>query len=178
MKSLEYLKKKINEIQNWPIDGVNFKDITSLFEDKSDFRRIINALAKPYLKYGVDKVVGIDARGFIVAAPVAYKINAGFCMIRKPGKLPRNTIKRNFSLEYGESKLEMHTDSILPGEKVLLIDDVIATGGTAIAACALIEKLKGEILEVGAVIDLAYLGGAEKLREKSHNVRCLVSYTH
>lgn len=170
------LRRKIIEVPNWPIDGVSFKDITALFEDKNAFRKIVNLLSKPHVGKKVDKVVGIDARGFLIAAPVAYKLNAGLCMVRKPGKLPRPTVKKKFTLEYGSSTLEMHKDAVLPGEKILLMDDVVATGGTAVATCDIIKKLGGEILEIGVVIDLLYLGGSKMLNQRGYNVRSLIAY--
>lgn len=175
---MDELKKKIREVPDWPIKGVSFKDITTLFQDKDAFQKIIDALSEPHKDKKVDKVVGIDARGFLVAAPVAYKLNSGLVIVRKPGKLPCLTIEQEFTLEYGSSSVEIHTDAILPGETVLLIDDVVATGGTALATCALIEKLGGKILEVGLVIDLLYLGGSKKLKEKGYKVRSLVTYEH
>jgi adenine phosphoribosyltransferase len=173
---MEELKKKIREVKDWPKKGVSFKDITTLLQDKSAFQKVIDLLAEPHLDEKIDKVVGIDARGFLIAAPLAYRLNAGLAIMRKPGKLPFETIEQSYSLEYGTDAIQMHSDAILPGEKVILADDLIATGGTAEAACGLIEKLGGEIIRVSCVIDLPFLGGSKKLKEKGYEVRSLIIY--
>jgi len=170
------LKSKIREIPDWPKAGINFKDITTLLQDKSAFRQVIDLLSAPFLDKNIDKVVGIDARGFLVAAPVAYKIGAGLAIVRKPGKLPYTTIEQEYTLEYASNIIQMHTDAIAAGEKVVLIDDLIATGGTAIAACDLIEKLGGKILGISCIIDLPFLSGSKKLKESGYAVRSLVEY--
>lgn len=163
-KYMEYLlKSKIREIPDWPQKGVNFKDITPLLQDRELFSKTIDYIASPYLGKKIDKVVGIDARGFIFAAALAYKLNAGLAIVRKKGKLPRQTISKNYSLEYAENVIEIHEDAILPGEKVLLVDDVLATGGTMAAAIDLVERLGGEIVAIEFLIELLYLNGKEKL---------------
>src|SRR3990167_11445449 len=131
MEDYSYLKSKIREIADFPIQGINFKDITPLLEDKSAFRDAINGLADAFRDKKVDKVVGIDARGFLLASAVAYLLNAGMVIVRKKGKLPHQTIVREHDLEYGRGTLEIHVDAIKKGERVLVIDDVLATGGTA-----------------------------------------------
>lgn len=173
---MEELKLKIREIPNWPKAGVNFKDITTLLEDKNCFRKVVDLLSEPLMDKGIDKVVGIDARGFLAAAPVAYKIGAGLSIVRKKGKLPFKTIAKEYTLEYASNTIEMHCDTILPGEKVALIDDLIATGGTALAACNLIEKMGGVIVATGFIIDLPFLDGSKKLKERGYPVRSLVTY--
>lgn len=173
---MDELKNKIREVRDWPKKGVSFKDITTLLQDKIAFQKIIDLLAEPHLDEKIDKVVGIDSRGFLIAAPLAYKLNSGLAIVRKPGKLPFETIEQAYSLEYGADAIQMHTDAILPGEKVILADDLIATGGTAGAACDLIEKLGGKIIRVSCVIDLPFLGGSEKLKAKGYEVRSLVIY--
>src|SRR3989344_487558 len=139
-------KSKIREIPNWPHKGVDFKDITPLLQDKNLFSQMIDILAKPYLKKKIDKIVGIDARGFILASALAYKLKTGLAIVRKKGKLPAKTISREYSLEYASDVLEMHEDAILPGEKIVIIDDVLATGGTIKAHVDLAKKLKRKIM--------------------------------
>lgn len=168
------IKSKIREIPDWPQKGVNFKDITPLIEDGRVFRKIIDAMAKPYLDRKLDKIVGIDARGFIIAAAIAYKLKAGLAIIRKKGKLPSKTISKKYALEYGSNTIEIHKDTILPGEKVLLVDDLLATGGTMKAAVDLIEKLKGKIVSIDFLIELTFLNGRSKL--KGHKIRSLAKY--
>lgn len=168
------IKSKIREIPDWPKKGVSFKDITPLLQDSRVFELIIDALAQPYLDKKIDKIVGIDARGFLLAAPLAYKLKAGIAIIRKKGKLPSKTISKTYALEYASNTIEVHKDAILPGERVLLIDDVLATGGTMKATIDLVEELKGEIIGVDFLIELSYLNGREKL--KGYKMRSLVKY--
>ncbi len=170
------LKEKIREIPDWPKPGINFKDITTLLEDGEAFRQAVNLLAAPFSGKKIDKVVGIDARGFLLAAPVAYKLNTGLAIVRKKGKLPSNCIQIEYTLEYASNTIEMHDDAIKPGENVILIDDLCATGGTALAACDLILKLGGKILGIGFLIDLPFLGGSKKLKERGYEVYSLVEY--
>ncbi len=176
------IKSKIREIADWPKKGVNFKDITPLIEDGRTFRKIINAMAKPYMgrpaltRRGrkIDKVVGVDARGFIVAAALAYKLKTGVAVVRKKGKLPSRTISRKYALEYGSNTIEMHEDTILPGEKVLLVDDLLATGGTMAATVDLVKKLKGNIVGIDFLIELTFLNGRKKL--EGYKIRSLAKY--
>lgn len=168
------IKAKIREVPDWPQKGVNFKDITPLIEDNLAFQRIINALASPYLNKKIDKIVGIDARGFIMAAALAYKLKTGLAIVRKQGKLPSKTISKKYSLEYASNVIEMHKDSILPGEKVLLVDDVLATGGTMRATADMVKKLKGEIIGIDFLIELTFLKGRRKLKE--YKIRALAKY--
>ena len=176
------IKSKIREIPDWPKKGVNFKDITPLIEDSKAFRKVINAMAKPYLgrpaltRRGrkIDKIVGIDARGFILAAALAYKLKSGVAIVRKKGKLPSKKVSKKYALEYGSNTIEMHKDTILAGEKVLLVDDVLATGGTMKAAIDLVEKLKGKIISVDFLIELTFLNGRKKL--KGYKIRSLAKY--
>lgn len=174
-KKIEKLiKEKIREIPDWPKKGISFKDITPLLEDKLAFHEIINALAKPYLKKKIDKIVGIDARGFLMAAGLAYKLKTGIAIVRKQGKLPSKTISKKYSLEYASNVIEMHKDAINPGEKVLLVDDVLATGGTMKATIDLVKKLKGKIIGIDFLVELTYLKGRTKL--KGYKVRALAKY--
>lgn len=170
------LKSKIREIPDWPKAGINFKDITTLLEDREAFKEAVDQLAAPFLGQKIDKVVGIDARGFLLAAPVAYKLNTGLAIVRKKGKLPSHSIKQDYTLEYASNTIEMHEDAIKPGENIILIDDLCATGGTALAACDLITKLGGKILGVSFLIDLPFLGGSKKLKDRGLDVRWLVEY--
>ncbi len=168
------LKSKIREIKNWPKAGVSFKDITPLLEDKELFCKMIDELAKPYSNQKIDKIVGIDARGFLLASALAYKFKTGIAIIRKQGKLPSKTISKNYALEYGSNTIEMHKDSISPGEKVLLVDDVLATGGTMKAAVDLVKELGGKIIGIEFLIELDYLKGKKAL--KGQKIKSLINY--
>lgn len=157
------LKAKIRNIPDWPKKGIIFRDITPLLKDKESFKKAVDWLAETYLNRGITTVVGIDARGFILAAAVAYKIGAGLVLIRKKGKLPHKTISREYSLEYATNTLEIHEDSIDFGEKVLLVDDLLATGGSMEATIHLVEKLGGNIIGISFLIELTDLAGRKKL---------------
>ncbi len=170
------LKSKIREIPDWPKPGVSFKDITTLLEDKDAFREAVNLLAAPFAGKKIDKVVGIDARGFLLAAPVAYKLNTGLAIVRKVGKLPSSSIQQDYMLEYASNTIAMHDDAVKPGEKVILIDDLCATGGTALAACDLIERLGGKIIGIGFLIDLPFLNGSKKIKDRGYELYSLVKY--
>lgn len=171
---MQKFKSKIREIPDWPKKGVSFKDITPLLEDKNLFSQMIDFLVQPYLKKKVDKIVGIDARGFILASASAYKLKTGLAIVRKKGKLPAKTVCQEYSLEYASNVLEMHEDAILPGEKIVIIDDVLATGGTMKAAVNLVKKLRGKIVGVEFLIELTYLKGRKKL--KGQKIRSLLKY--
>lgn len=168
------LDQKIRKIPDWPKSGVLFYDVTTLFEDKETFRYMINELCWPYEGRKIDKIVGIDARGFLLASTMAYKLNAGLSIVRKKGKLPYRTINKDYSLEYGCGTVEMHDDTIKPGEKVVIVDDLIATGGTMKAAAEMVEELGGEIVGISWIVDLPFLGGSEKI--KNYNCHCLIKY--
>lgn len=170
------LKSKIREVQDWPKPGVNFKDITTLLQDKECFKEVVDGLVNFFKDKKVDKIIAIDARGFLLATPVAYLLNAGVVLVRKPGKLPYTTIEQAYELEYGSSTFHMHNDAVLPGENLILIDDLVATGGTALAACDLAEKLGGKIVGVGCLIDLPFLGGSQKIKDRGYDFKYLVSY--
>jgi adenine phosphoribosyltransferase len=167
-------KKFIREIPDWPQKGVNFKDITPLLQDKSAFHKAIDELAKPYENQKVDVIVGIDARGFILAAALAYKLGTGLAIIRKKGKLPWQTISRDYKLEYATNTIEMHKDAIKAGQRVMLVDDVLATGGTMSATCEIVKELSGEIVGIAFLIVLDFLKGEEKL--KGYRVHTLIRY--
>ncbi len=160
MNNLEAL---IREIPDFPEAGVVFKDITPVLGHAEAFSELIDAMSEPYLGMGVTKVAGIEARGFTLATPVADHLGAGFIPLRKPGKLPYETVREEYELEYGIDSLEIHTDAVLEGEKVLLVDDVIATGGTAAAAIRLLKGVGANVVGFSVFIELAFLGGANKL---------------
>lgn len=172
----ETLKAAIRTIPDYPKPGVKFRDITTLLGNASAFRRSIDALVHPYVGLKVDKIAGIEARGFILGGAVAHQLSSGFVPIRKKGKLPYDTVRIAYSLEYGIDEMEMHRDAIKPGERVVLVDDLIATGGTAVAAAELLKRMGAEILAACFVINLPDLGGAEKLGKLGVDVRTLVSY--
>lgn len=161
----EELKAKIREIPDFPKKGILFYDITTLLSDPSGFRQTIDIFSERYQNKKIDNVVGIEARGFTVASALAYNLNTGLTLIRKPGKLPYKTVKKSYELEYGTNEIEIHEDAISPGQKVLLVDDLLATGGTIGAATDLVRQLKGEILECAFIIELAFLNGREKLKD-------------
>jgi len=175
MKTSEEIKSKIREIPDWPKKGVSFKDITPLLQDKKLFCKMVDLLVLPCIGKKVDKIVGIDARGFILAAACAYKLKTGLAIVRKKGKLPSRTVSQRYSLEYGNNILEMHKDSILPGEKVVIVDDVLATGGTMKAAVNLVKKLKGKIVGIEFLMELAFLKGRKNL--KGQKVNSLLKYS-
>lgn len=162
-RDLEWLKERVREVPDFPLPGISFKDITPLLGDEVAFSTVIDLIVVHFGRGRVDKVCGIEARGFIVASPVAYHFGAGFVPIRKRGKLPWETESQRYVLEYGEETLEIHRDAVAPGERVLIVDDVLATGGTASAAASLIEKLGGKVQGIACVIELGYLGGRSKL---------------
>lgn len=170
----ELIKSNIREIADWPEKGVSFKDITPLLQNKEIFSKLIDALAAPHIGKKVDKVVGVDARGFIFAAALAYKLKTGVVIVRKKGKLPFKTVSKKYALEYASNALEMHKDSISPGEKVILVDDVLATGGTMKATIDMVKKLKGKIIGIDFLIELSYLGGRKKI--KGHKITSLARY--
>ncbi|MDT0608149.1 adenine phosphoribosyltransferase [Croceitalea rosinachiae] len=167
-------KPFIRDIQDFPEVGIVFKDITPLLKDAQALNNASNSLYDLINSKKIDKVVGVDSRGFIFAPMLASKLNAGFVPIRKVGKLPYDTISESYDLEYGSDTLEMHNDSILKGEKVLVHDDVLATGGTAKAVCKLVENLGGEVVQCNFLIQLTFLHGASKL--KGYDVKALLNY--
>lgn len=167
-------KSKIRDVADWPKKGVIFKDITPLLQEPVYFKRAIDGLVNFFQNKKIQKVVGIDARGFLLASAVAYQLGAGVAIVRKKGKLPYQAIMQEYDLEYGKNIIEMHQDAILPGERVAIIDDVLATGGTAQATAKLVESLKGKIVGIGFLINLTFLNGAKKL--KKYKIYSLVKY--
>lgn len=168
------LKSKIRDIPDFPHEGIIFKDITTLLKDKEAFRYVIKTIADKYRDMEIDFVAGPEARGFIIGASLAYELGTGFVPIRKEGKLPAETIKVEYDLEYGKDSLEIHRDSIEPGQKILMVDDLLATGGTISSACKLVEKLGGEILAVEFIIELEFLNGRKALSK--YNINSLIQY--
>ena len=170
------LKDTIRTIPDYPKSGIQFRDVTTLLGDARAFRRAVDELVQPWAGQKIDKVAGIEARGFILGGAVAHQISAGFVPIRKAGKLPHETVRIAYSLEYGVDEMEMHRDAIAPGEKVLLIDDLIATGGTAEAAVKLMQEIGADVVAACFVIDLPDLGGARRIEALGVPVHTLVAF--
>jgi adenine phosphoribosyltransferase len=170
------LKDTIRAIPDYPKKGIMFRDITTLLGNARAFRRAIDDLVNPYAGSKIDKIAGMEARGFILGGAVAHQLSAGFVPIRKKGKLPHTTVSIAYSLEYGVDEMEVHEDAVMKGEKVILVDDLIATGGTAEGAVKLLQKIGAEVVAACFVIDLPELGGAEKIRALGVPVRSLVAF--
>jgi adenine phosphoribosyltransferase len=170
------VKSRIRTVPHYPKQGIMFRDITTLLKDAAGLRATVEQLAARYADMKIDKVAGIESRGFIVGAPLAFVLGKGFVPIRKKGKLPAATIGHDYALEYGTDRIEIHTDAIEPGEHVLLVDDLIATGGTAVAACTLIEKIGGKIVECAFIVDLPDIGGRARLEAAGHKVFALCEF--
>ena len=170
------IKSKIRTVPHYPKHGIQFRDITTLLKDPKGFRATVDELVRRYQDMKIDKIAGIEARGFILGAPLAVALGIGFVPIRKKGKLPAATIGHDYDLEYGSDRIEIHTDAIEKGEKVLLVDDLIATGGTAEAACLLIDKMGGKIVECCFIIDLPDIGGRARLEKHGHKVFALCEF--
>jgi adenine phosphoribosyltransferase len=166
-ENYDYIKSKVRSIPNWPIKGVIFRDITTLLQDPKAFKAICSIFYNRYVNGKIDKIVGIDARGFLFGSVLSYELEIGFVPIRKKGKLPYKTISESYTLEYGEETVEIHEDAITRGERVVIIDDLLATGGTIAASAALVEKLGGDILECAFVIELPDLKGREKMENRN-----------
>ena len=162
---VEALADKIRKIENWPQKGILFHDITPVLQSAEYFRLLVDLLVYRYMGQKIDVVAGLDARGFIIGAALAYQLNVGFVPIRKKGKLPFDTVSQSYALEYGEATVESHTDAIKPGARVLLVDDLVATGGTMLAGVELIRKLGGEVIEAAAILEFTDLDGGKKIRE-------------
>jgi len=170
------IKSRIRTVPHYPKQGIMFRDITTLLKDPVGLRSTVDDLVRRYKDVTIDKIAGIESRGFIIGAPLAYALGKGFIPIRKKGKLPAETIGHDYELEYGTDRIEIHTDAIQKGEKVLLVDDLIATGGTAEAACKLIEKMGGKIVECCFIIDLPDIGGRARLEKHGHQVFALCEF--
>ena len=176
MSLTEELEQSIRAIPDYPKEGIIFRDITTLLQDARAFRRAVDALVHPYIGIGLQSVAGIEARGFILGGAIAHQLTAGFISIRKKGKLPRETVRIAYSLEYGIDEMEMHKDAVQPGDKILLVDDLIATGGTAEAAVKLCQEIGAEVIAACFVIDLPDLGGRKKIEALGVPVRTLIEF--
>jgi len=174
MADAESIKSFIKDVPDFPKKGIIFKDITPLLAEPEAFARAVKLLAEPFKGKGIDKVIGVESRGFLLAAPVALELGAGLALVRKKGKLPRETISASYQLEYGTDTLEMHADALKKGEKAIIIDDVLATGGTCAAVCEMARKLGGEVVCAQFLIELLFLNGRKKLA--GTEVRSLISY--
>jgi adenine phosphoribosyltransferase len=175
----QYLRSHIRTVPDWPAPGVQFRDITPLLQNPKVFRVLIDAFVHRYMDPALrpDVVAGLDARGFILGAVIAYELNVGFVPIRKKGKLPFTTVQETYELEYGSATVELHTDAVHVGQKVLLIDDLIATGGTMMAGRKLLEKLGARVMEGAAIVDLPELGGSDKLRASGLPLFTLIDFS-
>jgi adenine phosphoribosyltransferase len=171
---LERLKSLVRDVPDFPQEGIVFKDITPLLADPIAFSTVIDLIVVHFGRGNVDKVVGIEARGFILASPVAYHFGAGFVPVRKKDKLPWETESADYALEYGTATLEVHRDAVTPGERVLIVDDVLATGGTAAATAQLVDRIGGKVIGIACLIELGFLNGRDKL--EGHDLFSLINY--
>ena len=174
MSDVSQLLPHIRDVPDFPEEGILFKDITPMLQNAEAFRAAVDMAAEPLMDEGIDVVLGAEARGFVIGAPLAYKIGAGFALVRKPGKLPWEKTRATYDLEYGTDALEIHIDAVSPGMKVLIADDVLATGGTASACVSLVESLGGRVYGLTFFLELAFLNGRERLAP--HPVRSLIRY--
>jgi len=172
----DYIKRHIRTVPDWPSTGIQFRDITPLLSNPRVFRVLIDQFVHRYFDLRPDAIAGLDARGFIIGSVLAYELNVGFVPIRKKGKLPFTTVEETYELEYGSATVEIHTDAVKPGDRVLLIDDLIATGGTMMAGMRLLERLGAEVIEGAAIVDLPELSGSARLRAAGLSVHTLVSF--
>ena len=172
----DYIRSHIRTVPDWPAPGVQFRDITPLLANPRVFRVLIDQFVHRYFDVRPDVIAGLDARGFIIGSVVAYELNVGFVPIRKKGKLPFTTVEETYELEYGSATVEIHTDAVKPGDRVVLIDDLIATGGTMMAGRRLLERLGGTVIEGAAIVDLPELGGSAKLRASGLPLFTLVDF--
>lgn len=173
-KTEEELRAGIRDVKDFPVKGIVFRDITTLLKNGELLRKSVDYMLEPFKEVKLDKIVGIESRGFVFGTAIAYKLNVGFVPIRKPGKLPAEKIRQEYQLEYGSDAMEIHTDAVNPGESVLIVDDLLATGGTSLAACGLIKKLGGNIAGLSFLVELSFLGG-RKLIDK-YDIHSLIQY--
>ncbi|ARU00039.1 adenine phosphoribosyltransferase [Yoonia vestfoldensis] len=173
---MKTIRDYIRTIPDFPHEGIMFRDVTTLFSDARGFRMAIDQLLHPYAGTPIDKVVGLEARGFILGGAIAHQLSVGFVPIRKKGKLPGKTIEQAYQLEYGEAVMELHDDALQPGDKVLLVDDLLATGGTAEAGIRLVERLGAQVMGCAFIIDLPALGGAARLEKLGMQVHSLCAF--
>lgn len=162
----DYIRERIRTVPDWPQPGIMFRDITPLLQDKKTFRVLVDVFVHRYMDQKLDYVAGVDARGFILGAVVAYELNLGFIPVRKKGKLPFDTVSEEYELEYGSATVEIHTDACGAGDRILLIDDLVATGGTMLAAAKLLDRIGAKVVEAAAIVDLPELGGSKLVREQ------------
>jgi len=172
--SVETLRERIREIPDFPQPGILFYDITTLLKDPAAFKEAIDLLTEPYRDTKVDVVVGMESRGFIFSAPMAYQLDAGFVPVRKLGKLPAETVSVEYELEYGTNTLEIHKDAIAPGQKVLIVDDLLATGGTVLGTVELVKQLKAEVVGLAFLVELLFLKGRDRL--DGHEIHSVIRY--
>lgn len=175
--TLDELKSNVRTVVDWPEPGVRFRDVTPLFETPECFSTIVDTFCEHYEKIEVDRIAGVDARGFVIGGAVANKMNLPFVLVRKKGKLPFQTVAEDYSLEYGKATIEIHTDSASKGERIAIVDDLIATGGTLLAASKLFNRLDAHVVEVSAVIDLPELGGSRLLQDSGLQVMSLIEFS-
>jgi len=175
--SLAYIRSHIRSVPDWPKPGIVFRDITPVLQDPRSFRVLVDLFVYRYMQHKLDLIAGIDARGFILGSVLAYELNLGFVPVRKKGKLPYQTVAEEYTLEYGNAAVEMHTDAVRPGQRVLLIDDLIATGGTMVAASRLLQRLGANVIEAAAIIDLPDLGGSQAVRSAGLPVFSVCSFS-
>jgi adenine phosphoribosyltransferase len=173
---MDDLKKHIREVPDFPKPGINFYDITTLLQNPMALRQTVDRFVWLFADRRIDKVVGIESRGFMFGPIVAYDLNAGFVPVRKPGKLPSEKIRETYELEYGKDTLEMHKDAVQPGENVLIVDDLVATGGTGLAVARMVQSLGGKVSGFGFIIELTFLDGRKKLEAAGHEVVSLIKY--
>ena len=173
---MEDLKKHIREVPDFPKPGINFYDITTLLQNPLALRATVDRFVDLFADRHIDKVVGIESRGFMFGPIVAYDLNAGFVPVRKPGKLPYEKIRETYELEYGADTLEMHRDAVQPGEHVLIVDDLVATGGTGLATARMVQSLGGQVSGFGFIIELTFLDGRKKIEAAGHDVVSLIQY--
>lgn len=171
-----YIRDRIRTVPDWPTPGIMFRDITPLLQDPRSFRVLIDLFVYRYMNQRLDLIAGIDARGFIVGSVIAHELNLGFVPVRKKGKLPFDTITEQYDLEYGSATVEMHADAVRPGQRVLLVDDLVATGGTMLAGMKLLQRLGANVVEAAAVIDLPKLGGSQAIRDSGLSLYTLCEF--
>lgn len=171
---MDQLKRKIRNVPDFPKPGILFYDITTLLQDRDGLREALDEMARPFTGSGIDVIVGVESRGFIFGAAIADRLGAGFAPVRKPGKLPYKTTRTSYALEYGSDTLEIHEDAVKPGQQVLIVDDLLATGGTAAATASLVEQIGGTIAGISFLIELDFLNGREKLAGR--NVHSVLHY--
>ncbi|WP_420223854.1 adenine phosphoribosyltransferase [Pigmentiphaga litoralis] len=172
----DYIRDRIRTVPDWPEAGVMFRDITPLLQDARTFRALIDIFVYRYMGQRLDLVAGIDARGFILASVVAYELNLGFVPVRKKGKLPFASITEEYALEYGSAAVQMHADAVRPGQRVLLMDDLVATGGTLLAGAKLLQRLGANVVEAAAIVDLPSLGGGDRIRASGLDLYAVCSF--